>query len=85
MNSNEMFSTKDLVLASYIVYKGIKLAKGYDAETLMWYFEDPVSCEEAALELRNSETQVEVLHYETVRRNLLGMVYDKRPKPRPRI
>ena len=76
--SNDMYATRDLVLATYLKLNGVKLASGYDKDTKSWTFSDPIRCDELSLELRNGESKVEVLKYESTRRNLLGMVYDKR-------
>ena len=78
MNKEEIYSTKDLALATYLKIKGIKLSTGYVTETKSWTFCDPMICEELSLELRNGESQVEVLRYESTRRSLLGMTHDKR-------
>lgn len=70
------FSTKDLVLATYLLYSGIKLSEGYDVGSKSWIFDDKKKCSDLALLLRNNETSVEVNKYESVRRNLLGMTHD---------
>lgn len=78
MTENDVYTTRDLVLATYLKLNGVKLATGYDRDTKSWSFYDPIKCEELSLELRNGESQVEILKYESTRRNLLGMVYDKK-------
>ena len=75
---DELYSTRDLVLATYLALKGAKLAGGYEPATKSWIFKDLGLCEELALELRNGDSNVEVLAYESTRRNLLGMVHDKK-------
>jgi hypothetical protein len=80
MDQEGVYSTRDLVLATYLSLKGIKLAGGYTPETKTWSFKDPKVCEELSIELRNGDSKVEVLKYESTRRNLLGMVYDKKDK-----
>ena len=75
---NENFSTKDLVSATYIAYKGVKFASGYNSEIRSWVFEDPDRCLDLDFELRNGEASVEVNKYESLRRTLLGMVHDKK-------
>lgn len=77
INEN-VYSTRDLVLATYLALKGVKLADGYDPETKSWIFKDQTLCEDLSLELRNGDALVEVLQYESTRRNLLGMVHDKK-------
>lgn len=79
MNSNtEIYTTRDLVLATFLKLNNIKLASGYDKSTQSWTFVDPQNCENLSLELRNGESSVEILKYESTRRNLLGMVHDRR-------
>ncbi len=74
MKKDNTFSTKDLVSATYISYNGIKFSSpGYDIETKCWIFDNPERCQELDFELRNSESKVEVIRYESVRRALLGM------------
>jgi len=68
--------TRDLASATYIAYSGIKFAKNYDKANRSWVFQDPDTCDELDLKLRNGEALVEVIKYESVRRNLLGMVKD---------
>ena len=72
--SKETFSIKDLVSATYIAYNGVKFATGYDQRSKSWVFQDPEKCKQLDLQLRNGETSVEVLRYESTRRMLLGMV-----------
>lgn len=74
------FKTKDLVLATYLRYKDVPLSTGYDYTTNMWVFSDPDKCEKYSLELHNGATAVEVIKYESIRRNLLGMAHDKSQK-----
>lgn len=74
MKDKEQFITKDLVSATFIAYNGIKFATGYDPEMRSWVFEEPEKCKELDLCLRNGESAVEVLKYESTRRTLLGMV-----------
>jgi len=78
MNSNEIYVTRDLVLATFLKLNNIKLATGYDKKTQSWTFVNPSECDSLSLELRNGESEVEILKYESTRRNLLGMVHDKR-------
>lgn len=66
--------TRDLASATYIAYNGVKFAKNYDKANRSWIFQDPDACEDLDLKLRNGEASVEVIKYESVRRNLLGMV-----------
>ncbi|HRZ18509.1 MAG TPA: hypothetical protein P5136_00390 [Methanofastidiosum sp.] len=73
MNHTDKFSTKDLVSATFIAYNGVKFASEYDLPTKSWIFEDPEKCQELDFKLRNGESQVEVIKYESVRRTLLGM------------
>lgn len=68
--------TRDLASATYIAYNGVKFAKNYDKANRSWIFQDPDVCEDLDLKLRNGEASVEVIKYESVRRNLLGMVKD---------
>lgn len=76
--TDELYSTRDLVLATYLSLKGAKLAGGYESSSKSWPFRDPEMCEDLSLELRNGDSSVEVLAYESTRRNLLGMVHDKK-------
>lgn len=73
MNDQTSFYTRDLVSAAYIAYNGVKFAADYDIATKSWVFQDPEKCKELDLSLRNGEASVEVVKYESVRRNLLGM------------
>lgn len=72
-DNSEFFSTRDLVSASYIAYNGIKFADDYNHDSRSWLFQDPEKCKELNLTLRNGEAIVEVVKYESIRRNLLGM------------
>lgn len=74
MKKDNVYMTRDLASATYIAYNGIKFAKNYDKAMRSWIFQDPDVCEELDLKLRNGEASVEVIKYESVRRNLLGMV-----------
>jgi len=74
MKKDNVYMTRDLASATYIAYNGIKFAKNYDKAIRSWIFQDPDVCEELDLKLRNGEAFVEVIKYESVRRNLLGMV-----------
>jgi len=67
------FSTKDLISATFISYSGIKFASEYDSVTKSWVFIDPEKCQELDFKLRNGESMVEVIKYESTRRTLLGM------------
>ena len=78
MNNNDVFETRDLVLASYLKYKNINLKSGYNKDNSSWVFENPKKCEELSLSLKNNQASIEPLQYESCRRNLLGMVHDKR-------
>jgi len=78
IDDNDIFTTRDLVLATYLKINSIKLAGGYDKLSKSWSFYDPATCEELSLELRNGNSKVEVLKYESERRSLLGMVHDKK-------
>ncbi len=75
-STNEKFYTKDLVLATFLAYSGVKLCGGYDIEKQSWVFGSKERCCELSLMLRNNETNVEVLRYESIRRSLLGMAND---------
>lgn len=75
---NDLFTTRDLVLATYLKLSGVKLASGYDKISKSWSFSDPEICEELSLTLRNGDSKVEILKYESERRSLLGMVHDKK-------
>lgn len=77
-NKEDLYSTRDLVLATYLKLKGMKLASGYDPSSKTWSFDDPKQCESLSLELRNGDSKVDILEYESTRRNLLGMVHDKK-------
>ena len=76
--TDELYSTRDLVLATYLALKGAKLAGGYEPASKSWIFKNLEMCEDLSLELRNGDSCVEVLAYESTRRNLLGMVHDKK-------
>ena len=71
------FKTKDLILAVYLKYNDIPLSAGYDKATKSWVFANVERCEQLALELHNSKAVVELIKYESLRRNLLGMVHDR--------
>jgi len=74
MKKDNVYMTRDLASATYIAYNGVKFAKNYDKANRSWIFQDPDVCEDLDLKLRNGEASVEVIKYESVRRNLLGMV-----------
>ncbi len=74
--NGESFSTKDLMSAAYLFYKGVKLANvsnGYDKKSRSWIFQEPDKCKDLDFELRNGEAAVEPLKYESGRRSLLGL------------
>ena len=75
-DNSDTFSTRDLVAAAYIAYNGIKFATDYDQDSRSWLFQDPEKCKELNLTLRNGEATVEVVKYESIRRNLLGMTHN---------
>jgi hypothetical protein len=77
-NIDNCYSTRDLVLATYLKLRGIKLSNNYDIETKTWSFEDSEMCTKISLELRNGNSNVDIFEYESTRRSLLGMVYDKK-------
>lgn len=77
MKNENTFMTRDLASAAWLRYNDIKFASGYDKKTKSWVFEDPDKCEALDLKLRNGESQSEILRYESVRRNLLGMCKDE--------
>lgn len=74
----DIYSTKDLVLATFLKLNGVKLARCYNPSSKAWSFEDANACTDLALTLRNGESKVDILEYEATRRNLLAMVYDKK-------
>lgn len=74
------FRTKDLVLATYLRYNSVPLSEGYDYSTNMWVFQDADRCLKLSLDLHNGSAEVEVIKYESLRRNLLGMAHDKSQK-----
>jgi hypothetical protein len=76
MKKDNIYITRDLASAAYIAYNGVKFAANYDKINRSWIFQDPVMCESLDLKLRNGEATVEVVKYESTRRNLLGMVRD---------
>ena len=78
MKTGDIYMTSDLASATYIAYNGIKFAANYDKVKRSWVFQDPDKCKELDLQLRNGEANVEVVKYESTRRNLLGMVKDAR-------
>jgi hypothetical protein len=74
MNEEKTYATRDLALATYLSVRDIEVS-GYTKDLKSWIFrEDPTKCEELSLELRNHKAMVEILDYESARRNLLGMV-----------
>ena len=76
MEEKQIFMTKDLASATWLAYNDIKFASGYNKKTKSWVFENPDKCAELDLQLRNGGANVEVVKYESTRRNLLGMVRD---------
>ena len=68
------YDTKDLLLATFLKYNKIKLAKDYDEASKSWIFEDVENCGELALQLKNNEASVDPMTFESCRRNLLSMV-----------
>lgn len=78
MNNDEVYMTRDLALATFLRINNVRFSGKYEKETKSWYFHDPEKCEELSIVLRNGESQVEVLEYESIRRNLLGMVHDSK-------
>ena len=72
---NADYAVKDLVVATYIAYKKVKMSKPYDAKTKSWIFDNSSNiCEQLELDVRNGVASALVLEYEALRRNLLGMV-----------
>lgn len=76
MKSNkEIFQTKDLVVATYLAYRKIKMTDSWDPTTRNWSFDDVDGlCERLELDVRNGDAQVSVLEYEAARKNILSMV-----------
>lgn len=76
MKSNkEIFQTKDLVVATYLAYRKIKMTDSWDPSTRNWSFDDADGlCERLELDVRNGDAQVSVLEYEAARKNILSMV-----------
>lgn len=72
-NNENIFSTSDLPLATYLRCKGIPIAKEYNSKTKEWSFEKKEECNTLALELTNSKAMVNVLEYEMHRKNLLSL------------
>lgn len=76
---NNVYKTKDLLLASYLYYCNIKLAEDYDEESKSWIFVNKDGeCEKLSLDLKNGEVLVNPLNFESGRRNLLSMVRKSR-------
>lgn len=76
--NDDVFETRDLVLATYLKYNKIDLVDGYCPESKTWAFSSSDECSKLALNLKNGKALVEPLSYESCRKNLLGMVYDRR-------
>ena len=73
--NNEIYKTKDLVVASYLAYRRIKMTDSWDAQTRTWSFDNVDGiCERLELDVRNGEAKVAILDYETARKNVLSMV-----------
>jgi len=75
---NKTYDTKDLTLATYLLYNEVMLAESYDKDTQSWIFADIERCNTLSLTLRNKKSSVEPLKWEATRRTLLGMVHDKK-------
>ena len=54
MKKGNVYMTRDLASATYIAYSGIKFAKNYDKANRSWVFQDPDTCDELDLKLRNA-------------------------------
>ena len=74
MNMEKSYATKDLLVASYLRYKDIKLVSDYKKEIKSWVFSDPEICEKLSLDVKNGDTKVDILKFESCRRSLLAMV-----------
>lgn len=72
------YDTKDLTLATFLLYNEVLLAEPYDKDTQSWIFANADLCNTLSLALRNKKSQVEPLKWESTRRTLLGMIHDKR-------
>lgn len=72
----KVFMTRDLAAATWLAYNDVKFASGYDKKSKSWVFENPEKCADLDLQLRNGNATVEIVKYESTRRNLLGMVRD---------
>jgi len=75
--NNDKFYTSDLTLAIYLAYNNIRFASTYDKSSKSWVFCDSDKCKELEMSLRNGEAMVEVIKYESLRRNLIGMAKDR--------
>lgn len=73
----KIYSTKDLLVASYLRYNNIKLASDYKKDIKSWVFCNPELCEKLSLDVKNGDARVEPTTFESCRRSLLAMVNNK--------
>ena len=52
------FSTRDLVLATYLRYNNIDLIEGYQPNNKSWVFSNPDECIKLSLKLKNGKAEV---------------------------
>lgn len=73
--NNEIYKTKDLVVASYLACRRIRMTDSWDESTRTWSFDNVDGlCECLELEVRNGDAKVSILDYEAARKNILSMV-----------
>jgi hypothetical protein len=73
-NEEQVYKTKDLIVASYLRYKDVKLVSDYKKEIKSWVFNDPELCEKLSLDVKNGDAIVNPVSFESCRRSLLAMV-----------
>ncbi len=76
--ADELFPTRDLPLASWLHYKGIRLVevRANGSGRVTFYFQDPPEREKLVLEFYGGEPQVNARKFLDELRNLKAMTYN---------
>ena len=67
------YSTCDLPLATFLRCSDVPLVREYNPATKEWSFDDEAKCKKLSLILSNNQAEVNVLQYESCRKQLLAM------------
>lgn len=77
MKMEKSYTTKDLIVASYLRYNNVKMVSDYKKEIKSWVFANPELCEKLSLDVKNGDARVCPVVFESCRRSLLAMVNNK--------